>query len=213
MIFVRCMLFFCSSRRRHTRSLRDWSSDVCSSDLSEQLPVEDLAGLAEALEPPCDGRPLTMQDPRALPLRVLRDDPLEDRQVEPGLPESIVAAKRLRRERALAALALEALHGASVARALERAAALVLEPGALLALRRATWAEGGLECHGSRLLGGLGDPAQGDDAAIPARSPVRDGFPEQRGEPASPRAAARPTGRRPAARSRSRNPPRGPCAR
>src|SRR5204862_5924195 len=24
---------FCSSRRRHTRSLRDWSSDVCSSDL------------------------------------------------------------------------------------------------------------------------------------------------------------------------------------
>src|SRR5690349_23839402 len=30
------MFFFCfffSSRRRHTRSLRDWSSDVCSSDL------------------------------------------------------------------------------------------------------------------------------------------------------------------------------------
>src|SRR5690349_6442515 len=25
--------FFVSSRRRHTRSLRDWSSDVCSSDL------------------------------------------------------------------------------------------------------------------------------------------------------------------------------------
>src|SRR5690349_23399416 len=27
------ILFFFSSRRRHTRSLRDWSSDVCSSDL------------------------------------------------------------------------------------------------------------------------------------------------------------------------------------
>src|SRR5690349_25116065 len=27
-------MFFVSSRRRHTRSLRDWSSDVCSSDLS-----------------------------------------------------------------------------------------------------------------------------------------------------------------------------------
>src|SRR6266496_2043500 len=27
------VLFFFSSRRRHTRSLRDWSSDVCSSDL------------------------------------------------------------------------------------------------------------------------------------------------------------------------------------
>src|SRR5438034_4838863 len=28
--------FFFSSRRRHTRSLCDWSSDVCSSDLSEE---------------------------------------------------------------------------------------------------------------------------------------------------------------------------------
>src|SRR5699024_12081845 len=28
-----CFLFFFSSRRRHTRSKRDWSSDVCSSDL------------------------------------------------------------------------------------------------------------------------------------------------------------------------------------
>src|SRR5690606_39531446 len=27
------MLFFFSSRRRHTRFSRDWSSDVCSSDL------------------------------------------------------------------------------------------------------------------------------------------------------------------------------------
>src|SRR5690349_23005319 len=37
--FFRCLLclcffFFFSSRRRHTRSLRDWSSDVCSSDLT-----------------------------------------------------------------------------------------------------------------------------------------------------------------------------------
>src|SRR3712207_3428472 len=28
-----CLLFFFSSRRRHTRYWRDWSSDVCSSDL------------------------------------------------------------------------------------------------------------------------------------------------------------------------------------
>src|SRR5699024_12159783 len=28
-----CACFFFSSRRRHTRSKRDWSSDVCSSDL------------------------------------------------------------------------------------------------------------------------------------------------------------------------------------
>src|SRR5206468_7199387 len=29
-----CCAFFFSSRRRHTRSDRDWSSDVCSSDLT-----------------------------------------------------------------------------------------------------------------------------------------------------------------------------------
>src|SRR5690606_4903 len=33
------ILFFFSSRRRHTRFSRDWSSDVCSSDLTEQVSV------------------------------------------------------------------------------------------------------------------------------------------------------------------------------
>src|SRR5438132_7308965 len=32
------LFFFFSSRRRHTRSLCDWSSDVCSSDLADQGP-------------------------------------------------------------------------------------------------------------------------------------------------------------------------------
>src|SRR3989440_4653515 len=32
--FTQCIDFFFSSRRRHTRSDRDWSSDVCSSDLT-----------------------------------------------------------------------------------------------------------------------------------------------------------------------------------
>src|SRR5438128_2246809 len=31
--FMRTLPFFFSSRRRHTRCYRDWSSDVCSSDL------------------------------------------------------------------------------------------------------------------------------------------------------------------------------------
>src|SRR2546422_3099342 len=31
------IFFFFSSRRRHTRCSRDWSSDVCSSDLSDVL--------------------------------------------------------------------------------------------------------------------------------------------------------------------------------
>src|SRR5690606_40393844 len=30
-------IFFFSSRRRHTRFSRDWSSDVCSSDLAREL--------------------------------------------------------------------------------------------------------------------------------------------------------------------------------
>src|SRR5687768_18263960 len=30
-----CFFFFFSSRRRHTRCSRDWSSDVCSSDLRD----------------------------------------------------------------------------------------------------------------------------------------------------------------------------------
>src|SRR5687768_18099174 len=38
------LVFFFSSRRRHTRCSRDWSSDVCSSDL-EQL----LNGLAKII--------------------------------------------------------------------------------------------------------------------------------------------------------------------
>src|SRR5699024_11560097 len=32
--FCGVLQFFFSSRRRHTRSKRDWSSDVCSSDLA-----------------------------------------------------------------------------------------------------------------------------------------------------------------------------------
>src|SRR5947199_6923978 len=36
-------MFFFSSRRRHTRCLSDWSSDVCSSDL--------VTGLAQAAAP------------------------------------------------------------------------------------------------------------------------------------------------------------------
>src|SRR5207247_8283870 len=34
--YIFFFFFFFSSRRRHTRSTRDWSSDVCSSDLAAQ---------------------------------------------------------------------------------------------------------------------------------------------------------------------------------
>src|SRR5207245_5430050 len=36
-VLDRYILFFFSSRRRHTRCYRDWSSDVCSSDLLEHV--------------------------------------------------------------------------------------------------------------------------------------------------------------------------------
>src|SRR5690606_41120755 len=47
-----CFLyFFFSSRRRHTRFSRDWSSDVCSSDLApwrEHIDLGDQAEVAHA---------------------------------------------------------------------------------------------------------------------------------------------------------------------
>src|SRR5690606_40643966 len=45
-------VFFCSSRRRHTRFSRDWSSDVCSSDLGlQRARVRAIALRAEGLGP------------------------------------------------------------------------------------------------------------------------------------------------------------------
>src|SRR6266496_3108218 len=47
-LLCRFHYFFFSSRRRHTSSLRDWSSDVCSSDLAlyPQLTVAENMGFA-----------------------------------------------------------------------------------------------------------------------------------------------------------------------
>src|SRR5699024_11941393 len=48
-------LFFFSSRRRHTRSKRDWSSDVCSSDLDERVTRDSSeTGRSESMQPPQD---------------------------------------------------------------------------------------------------------------------------------------------------------------
>src|SRR5699024_11869766 len=41
------VVFFFSSRGRHTRSKRDWSSDVCSSDLEREQPFDSLADLRD----------------------------------------------------------------------------------------------------------------------------------------------------------------------
>src|SRR5690606_39619824 len=42
------LFFFFSSRRRHTRFSRDWSSDVCSSDLDPLAEIDHALGLLEA---------------------------------------------------------------------------------------------------------------------------------------------------------------------
>src|SRR6266536_3501818 len=42
--------FFFSSRRRHTRSTRDWSSDVCSSDLGHTVTHRIIEREMEPLE-------------------------------------------------------------------------------------------------------------------------------------------------------------------
>src|SRR5690625_7832035 len=49
------LFFFFSSRRRHTRWPRDWSSDVCSSDLvgkeDELINYDEIAEVAEREKP------------------------------------------------------------------------------------------------------------------------------------------------------------------
>src|SRR5207249_7456874 len=60
-------LFFFSSRRRHTRSKRDWSSDVCSSDLPEPLlpALARLGVLAPEPEEVVLGHPLPVAEVEA----------------------------------------------------------------------------------------------------------------------------------------------------
>src|SRR5215510_11452212 len=50
-----CFFFFFSSRRRHTRWPRDWSSDVCSSDLADRGDVAEGEGRIEKLRRLADG--------------------------------------------------------------------------------------------------------------------------------------------------------------
>src|SRR2546422_6448766 len=50
-MFVSCTFFFFSSRRRHTRCSRDWSSDVCSSDLPASEKPTTRTRIRESREP------------------------------------------------------------------------------------------------------------------------------------------------------------------
>src|SRR5258707_3850081 len=59
-VYTRVILvFFFSSRRRHTRYWRDWSSDVCSSDLWSPGPR---AAAAITAESPTEPAPVTSSE-------------------------------------------------------------------------------------------------------------------------------------------------------
>src|SRR5438034_9421638 len=55
--------FFFSSRRRHTRSLCDWSSDVCSSDLELGAEVSVFVEIADDLGADPPGRRILGGEP------------------------------------------------------------------------------------------------------------------------------------------------------
>src|SRR3712207_9006257 len=73
-------MFFFSSRRRHTRYWRDWSSDVCSSDLAARRAV--VADAPPALAHGEGGEQPPQAVPAAqmpLPLGVAQEEAAEDR--------------------------------------------------------------------------------------------------------------------------------------
>src|SRR5439155_8625125 len=76
----RMLLFFFSSRRRHTRWPRDWSSDVCSSDLLVRepedgvlLPAGDVAAWAAAIAALAANPARRERRAPAMPVRTMRD--------------------------------------------------------------------------------------------------------------------------------------------
>src|SRR3712207_8214039 len=87
MIRILCsvnLFFFFSSRRRHTRYWRDWSSDVCSSDLELLADLDEgrttvLTGLGLVMDPAAMLH-VEEQRPGVIDVEVL-DDRSEERRV------------------------------------------------------------------------------------------------------------------------------------
>src|SRR3712207_6876018 len=72
---------FFSSRRRHTRYWRDWSSDVCSSDLGDEVVAELLDAWREVRLLATSRRPLGVPGEQVIPLPPL-DVPTSSRPDE-----------------------------------------------------------------------------------------------------------------------------------
>src|SRR5260221_10018104 len=72
--------FFFSSRRRHTRSLCGWSSDVCSSDLRANISLRTVSNIE-------NGRPMTRMGPSVTKIEVALD-------WEPGSFQRVLAGQQ-----------------------------------------------------------------------------------------------------------------------
>src|SRR5690606_39331023 len=70
---VRCVYIFFSSRRRHTRFSRDWSSDVCSSDLAFCEAITEIEREAAPADAVDDDALLLKLDPADSADAVMRD--------------------------------------------------------------------------------------------------------------------------------------------
>src|SRR5690606_15064185 len=94
------MFFFFSSRRRHTRFSRDWSSDVCSSDLYriQVGPCPQACGLVRFLPTP-RGIGIHQRRPVDIGLFVALHDPTQDeggvlRPLKPALVPTVSPENR-----------------------------------------------------------------------------------------------------------------------
>src|ERR1039458_1297744 len=86
-------VFFFSSRRRHTRCLSDWSSDVCSSDLYQLLEELGRGGMGVVFHgfDPAIGRPVAIKIIRASQFA----SALEDAEFKLRFAREAAAAGRL----------------------------------------------------------------------------------------------------------------------
>src|SRR6266436_4008189 len=101
--------FFFSSRRRHTRCSRDWSSDVCSSDLERiiQRAAELQAGEQDIGDGLTEPELLALGKDVGIPARYLRQALLEEQTRAPdetrgGLLAWLVGPGRLSAQRVVA---------------------------------------------------------------------------------------------------------------
>src|SRR5947207_5916128 len=79
------LFFFFSSRRRHTRSLCDWSSDVCSSDLEDRGVADQRARDGDALALPARERGAALTDHGIVAVFQLADEFVRVRGARRGL--------------------------------------------------------------------------------------------------------------------------------